>query len=834
MSPGLNGKRTASELCSQDRIGVIIHVTGVVQGVGFRPFIYGLSQQLGLTGWVRNTSAGVEINIDGFPKDIDSFTTRIETEKPPLARIDTLTTQRGSLSGYSTFEIIQSVEISHAFQPISPDIGICPDCLTELFNPDDRRYLYPFTNCTNCGPRYTIIRDIPYDRPNTTMGEFSLCPECSEEYHDPLNRRFHAQPVACPNCGPRIWLEQAASAGILDEKSGSYGPSTAQTSWQVVAEVQSLLARGKIIAIKGLGGFHIACDATNQAAVAELRKRKLRVDKPFAVMMPNLETVQTHCWVSVDEQEALESHERPIVILKRLSPSTIAAEVSPNQDTVGVMLPYTPLHYLLFLDHDQTTNNGGAVIPPQVLVMTSGNLSEEPIVTDNDEARQRLKGLVDLFLMHNRPIFTRCDDSVVRLLPHSNIPSPDDDRLRASSTKQRSIYPIRRSRGYAPLSVNLPWDSNPLLATGGELKNTICLAKGQYAFLSQHIGDLENYETVLSFEDTIRHMERLFKIDPAALVYDLHPDYASSRYALTRASQEHLPALGVQHHHAHVAACMVDNQLALDEAVLGVAFDGTGYGDDSTIWGGEFLLATYYGYKRIAQLKYMPLPGGDTAIRHPARIALAYLWIAGQEWEAGIPAVDSMSDFEMISLRSMLEKRLNTPQTSSMGRLFDAAASLAGVRQVVNYEGQAAIELEAIVDHSESCCYPFRIIAPDLENQVARFQIDPNELIVSITEDVLQNVPASIIAARFHNTIAQMVVQTLTSIRNSVAISKVVLSGGVWQNLTLLSKTLRLLNTKDWDVYIHHQVPANDGGIALGQAAIATANLFYKSDHITD
>lgn len=771
--------------------GVHIHITGIVQGVGFRPFVYNLARQYSLSGWVKNTSAGVDIRVDGVPDILASFINDLQNRTPPLAHVDSFTVQECDADGFRNFEIIESEAIPAAFQPISPDICICPDCLRELFDPNDRRYHYPFINCTNCGPRFTIIRDIPYDRPNTTMAGFSLCPECAAEYQNPLDRRFHAQPVACPICGPRVWLEL-----ITEDGSGSI---IAQSE-DAIQQVQQLLLEGKVVAIKGLGGFHLACDATNPEAVAELRRRKLRVDKPFALMFANIEQLAQHCILGAPEQELIESPARPIVLLRRQYTSSISEEVAPGQPTLGVMLPYTPLHYLLFASISRQA-------PAQVLVMTSGNLSEEPIVTDNEEARSRLSTLADALLMHDRPIHIRTDDSVMRVFPTTTMP-----------------YPIRRSRGYTPFPVRLPWETQPILAAGGELKNTFCMTNGNYAFLSHHIGDLENYETLRSFEDGITHFESLFRIKPKALAYDLHPDYLSTRYILERAERQGLPAIGIQHHHAHIASLMVEHQLDADHPAIGVAFDGTGYGDDGAIWGGEFLVANYSGYQRVAHLTYTPLPGGDLATRKPSRIALAHLWQAGLEWNPELPPVADLCVEERQALRSQLEFKINTPLTSSVGRLFDAVAALAGVRQRVNYEAQAAIELEALVDPAEKNAYPIDIMPVefDLAGQMSRgWSVDLKSLIWSVCDDIYSKTPPSIISARFHNGLADLVIRICILIRSQTNISTVALSGGVWQNMTLLALVYNALIREGFEVLTHQQIPTNDGGLSLGQAAIA-------------
>ncbi len=792
-----------------------IHITGIVQGVGFRPFVYSLAQRLQLAGWVRNTSAGVDIEVDGAPEVLARFIAALETEAPPLARVDQVTTTLGNANGFSSFEIIHSEPVPLAFQPISPDVSICPDCLRELFDPSNRRYRYPFTNCTNCGPRFTIITDIPYDRPNTTMAGFPLCPDCAAEYSNPADRRFHAQPVACPVCGPQVWLEipGADPDQGLDQAPTPGSLSQPLSGDEAILESQRLLSGGKVLAIKGLGGFHLACDATNRGAVQELRRRKLRVDKPFALMMPDLATVEEHCLVSADEEEILLSRQRPIVLLRRKPGSSIVAEVAPSQTTLGVMLPYTPLHYLLFsnppLQPDGEREAGTPLPVSRALVMTSGNLSEEPIAIDNEEARQRLAQLSDAFLMHNRPIRTRCDDSVVRVAPQ---------------TSSSALFPIRRSRGYAPAPIDMPWSCPPLLAAGAELKNTFCLVREKYAFLSHHIGDLENYETLSSYEDGIRHYERLFRIQPEVLAYDLHPNYLATGYALERAQKEGLPAYGVQHHHAHIAACLAENKLPPSETVIGVSFDGTGYGDDGAIWGGEFFLASCKGYKRLAHLEYVPLPGGDAAIRKPARIALAQLWHAGVDWIPGLPPVDALSPEERATVRSQLERGVNTQLTSSMGRLFDGVAALIGVRQRVNYEAQAAIELESLVHPDEQGFYSFEIAQSAGDSSGSELILRPQPLIAAIVKELIDGVPSPILAARFHNGVARSILQVASHLRSRYGMSSIALSGGVWQNMTLLQKTFPLLVENGFKVYTHRFTPTNDGGVSFGQAVVASVN----------
>ncbi len=771
--------------------GLHVHITGVVQGVGFRPFVYNLAATLQLNGWVKNTSAGVEIEVDGEKDILDTFLQKLRDDAPALSRIDEFSASFRPANGFSSFDIIHSESIPSAFQPISPDVAICDDCLRELFDPSDRRYLYPFVNCTNCGPRFTIIIDIPYDRPFTTMSGFPLCSDCEREYRDPTNRRFHAQPVACPKCGPHVWLELRNTQYVIRNDA--------------IQRARSLLSQGHILAIKGLGGFHLACDATNAESIRELRARKLRVDKPFALMMPNVETIEQHCFVSDAEQELLQSTARPIVLLKRKPESTIAKEVAPNQDWLGVMLPYTPLHHLLFTNYPS---------PFTALVMTSGNLSEEPIAIDNDEARNRLSNLADAFLMHNRDIHIRCDDSVVRIFDDR----PETVDRAPSSTVHRpsSIYPLRRSRGYSPFPVKLPFEVPQILAAGSELKNTFCITNKNYAFLSHHIGDMENYETLKSFEQGVEHFERLFRVKPEAIACDMHPNYLATRYALERAERENLPIFNIQHHHAHVAACMAEHGFDGTRPVIGIAFDGTGYGEDGAIWGGEILVADYKSYQRAAHLEYFPLPGGDAAIKKPARTALALLWSLGLEWDERLAPVMEFCAEDLVTLRMQLEKKINTPMTSSIGRLFDAAAALAGGRQKVNYEGQAAIECDALVDDADGESYSFGL------NQD---RVEVRGVVEALIKDAAAGIHPSKISAKFHNGLADILRVGTLRIKRDSGINDVILSGGVWQNITLLRRTLALLNEEGFKVYIHKEVPTNDGGLSLGQAVIAAMRM---------
>jgi hydrogenase maturation protein HypF len=760
-----------------------IHINGVVQGVGFRPFVYGLATRYQLFGWVCNTSAGVDIEVEGPEDKLQNFIAALTAEAPPLARIEELTVQEIPVDGYDEFTIRHSQAKPGAFQPISPDICICDDCLQELFDPSDRRFRYPFINCTNCGPRFTIIQDIPYDRPKTTMAPFQLCPACQAEYDDPLNRRFHAQPNACPECGPSVelWVPNNEPDVIKTYQQA-----------QALKRTRALLNAGQIVAVKGLGGFHLACDATNDQALSRLRERKGRIDKPFALMAFDLETVKSFCHVSPEEEDLLTSRERPIVLLREKPDSPISSLAAPGIRDLGVMLPYTPLHYLLLEPDDR----------PMILVMTSGNYSEEPIAVDNREARERLSKLADAFLLHNRDIHARCDDSVSRIV-------------------QGTELPLRRSRGYAPYPVHLPFPTRQILAVGAELKNTFCLTKERYAFLSQHIGDMENYETLRSFETTIEQLTQMFRVEPEVVAYDMHPGYLSTKYALQRSG---IPEqIAVQHHHAHIAGGMAEHGLEPTEQVIGVAFDGTGYGTDGAIWGGEFLIASYSDFRRVAHLAYVPLPGGDAAIKRPYRVALAHLWAAGLSWSERLAPVQAASAVERGVLTKQIEQSLNTVPTSSMGRLFDAVSAIAGVRQEVTYEAQAAIELEMLVDPTVDKAYEWKWTAPPAtsEEQPAAWQIQAGPVIKSIIEDVKAGVPVAQIAAGFHNSVADLVSQTCHALRERTGLDQVVLSGGVWQNVTLLDKTLHRLHRDNFTVYTHRLVPPNDGGLSLGQAVVA-------------
>lgn len=761
-----------------------IHISGVVQGVGFRPFVYELAQRCSLVGWVRNTSAGVDIAVQGEEAAVESFLFHLTHDAPPLAHIDSIEVKTIAMDGFATFEIQESESVAGAFQPVSPDVALCAECERELFDPGDRRYLYPFINCTHCGPRFTIIRDLPYDRPATSLADFALCANCQREYTDPADRRFHAQPVACPTCGPHVWL---------NEKGKTVGERL-----EAILQTRRLLREGKIVAVKGLGGFHLACDATNAEAVAELRRRKGRVGKPFALMAADIQTVEDLCAVNTAERQLLTGREKPIVILKRRTTNVTGAvvdEVAPNVDTLGMMLPYTPLHQLLL---NQTNPTLAAEPAPRVLVMTSGNLSEEPILTDNKAARSQLATLADAFLFHNRDIDQRCDDSVIRVV--------DGQPLHQ-----------RRSRGYAPYPVKLPFNVPTILATGGELKNTFCLTRDQYAFLSQHIGDMENVETMVAFEKSQAHLKRLFRIEPTAIVHDLHPGYLTTRWA----RRQSLPLIEVQHHHAHIAACMADNGLTGETPVIGLAFDGTGYGTDGTIWGGEVLIADFKTFRRYAHLEPLPLPGGDAATRHPWRTAVGYATALGLSMRA-LALLQGVDPQAVLIVEAQVRKMLNTPLTSSLGRLFDAVAALAGGRTTVTYEAQAAIEMEAAARQITADVPVYPIYWDEVGGtRLVRLR----ECLRAIITDAQRDETFGYIGARFHRTLAALAMRLCVDAKRETGLNQVALSGGVWQNTLLLELTVAGLKAEGFEVLTHRQTPANDGGLALGQAVIAAKQM---------
>ena len=732
-----------------------------MQGVGFRPWVHQLARTHGLSGYVLNSTLGVTIEIEGSEAAQLRFLDDFRSHPPPLALIDELYEEILEAAGFTGFEIRESLSAPGEFVLVPPDIATCDDCLADFRDPANRRFGYPFTNFTHCGPRYSIIQDIPYDRRFTTMSEFRMCQACETEYHDPADRRFHAQPNACPDCGP--WVELWDHERLLSTRA------------EAIRETRRLLESGRIVAIKGLGGFHLACLASREEPVRLLRERKRRSDKPFAVMARDLSVAEALSHVGDADRAALTSIRRPVVLMPRRRGSTVADAVAPGIGWLGVMLPYTPLHHLLFDDAGF-----------DALVMTSGNLSEEPIASRNEP---RLYGLADCFLIHNRRIQTRVDDSVVRTF----------------EGRERTL---RRSRGYAPHPIDLGIPVRQILACGGELKNVFCLTKEHYAVLSQHIGDMENLETLEAFRETLDHMKRFFRISPVAVAHDLHPHYLSTRFAL---SLEGVERIGVQHHHAHVASCMAENRL--EGKVIGVAFDGTGYGTDGKIWGGEFLVCDYAGFERRTHFRYVPLAGGDTAVRQTWRSGLAYLRDAGVD--TGFLA-EQVAPEAFGVVQTMLSRGVNTVETSSCGRLFDAVAAITGVRLEANYEGQGAMELEALAVRAAlpiAEAYPF---------ELAGGELDFRETIRCIARDRSR---PELVSGRFHNTLAHAVTDVCAGIAAEESIQRVCLSGGAFQNFHLLGRTAGLLRKAGIEVYLHSRVPPNDGGLCLGQGAIANRRL---------
>jgi hydrogenase maturation protein HypF len=817
--PMAEGELGSPSLVPADCARQRLRITGVVQGVGFRPFVYGLALRAGLAGFVGNDNQGVFVEVEGASDQLDQFCQAIRAEAPPLARIEAISRMAQPVLGEQGFRIVESQTQPDALTLVSPDVALCPDCRRELFDLTNRRYLYPFINCTHCGPRFTIIRDLPYDRPLTTMAGFSLCPDCAVEYQDPLDRRFHAQPTACPVCGPRVWIEDAGQTGAISVNGANRSVDTVRT-------VHALLDRGAILALKGVGGFHLACDASSDLAVRTLRGRKGRGDKPFAVMVADLDQARAIAHVDAHEAALLSGTVRPIVLLrKRVAPATtsptddggrktdsdsavrppplVSDAVAPGNPLIGVMLPYSPLHELLL------TGRGP-------LVMTSGNLSDEPIVIDNQEARERLGMIADAFVMHDRGIHTRCDDSVVRVWRGAELP-------------------IRRSRGYAPFPVALPRPVPPILAVGGELKATFCLARDAHAFMSAHIGDMANLETLEAFAAAVDHLQHLFRITPALLACDLHPGYLGTRWAERRAADTGVPLVHVQHHHAHVAAVMAENGWSPEAGpVIGFSFDGTGYGwmDErpdgqtdgglsvrSSIWGGEVLLTTYARAERVGHLAEVPLAGGDAAIKKPYRVALAHLRAAGVAWADTLAPVRAATQTEQRVLARQFETGFNAVPTSSLGRLFDAVASLLEVRQLVSYEGQAAIELEALAlqagEGDGPAGYAFDLRADGV--------FDAAPVVAALVSDLRRGTARASIAARFHAAVADVIVRSAERVRGQTGVTTAALSGGVFQNGTVLELACRQLSARGFELLVHRQVPPNDGGLALGQVMVAAA-----------
>lgn len=743
-------------------------VAGVVQGVGFRPFVYVTATALGLTGEVSNDSAGVVIEVEGDPAAVAEFATALCRDAPPLAQVERVVATDLPVRGGTGFRIGDSRSSGGGRTLASPDVATCADCARELADPTDRRYRHPFITCTNCGPRFTIICALPYDRPSTTMARFPMCTDCAREYADPADRRFHAQPIACPNCGPQLELV----AG-----------DTRLVGAEALAHARQLLAAGAIVAVKGLGGYHLACDATDEGATSTLRRRKARGAKPFAVMVADLDTAGELAHLDSPAAALLAGSRRPIVLLARRAGAFLAPSVAPGNPDLGLLLPYTPVHTLLLgLDEDAPG--------PRALVMTSGNRSGEPIVTDDDDALERLGGLADAWLRHDRPIRVPCDDSVTRVV--------DGEEL-----------PLRRSRGYAPLPVALPIEVGPTLAVGAEVKNTCAVGAGRYAWLSQHVGDMDDLRTLDAFADTQAHLQLLTGVTPTALAADAHPAYRSTGWA--RRARGDRPLHTVQHHHAHIASVMAEHGLDGTRPVIGVAFDGTGYGSDGAVWGGEVLVADYAGFERVGHLAYVPLPGGDATVHRPYRMALAHLHAAGVAWTDDLPCVAACAADERAVLEHQLRTGLGCTPTSSMGRLFDAVSSLAGVRHAADYEGQAAIELEGRSRSVEAAGGAYRFGEP----------MDATPVIRAVANDVRTGVPSSLIGARFHSAVVDLVATVARRARAETGLSTVALSGGVFQNALLLTGACRVLRRDGFTVLRHRVVPPNDGGLALGQLIIA-------------
>jgi len=753
-----------------------IQVRGIVQGVGFRPYIFALARRHALRGQVLNNASGVLVDVEGEARAVEQFVEEIRLNPPPLSRIESI--RRSDVldaAHFQDFRIVESESGGERLTPISADIATCADCLRELFDPADRRYRYQFINCTNCGPSFTIIEGIPYDRAQTTMRDFQMCEECRAEYENPLDRRFHAEPTACALCGPRLSLTDASGSAIA--LAGGE---------EIMVRVRRLLTSGRVVAVKGIGGFHLACDALDGEAVERLRHRKYREDKPFALMANSVETIREYARVSEAEAALLNSERRPVVLLAKRVGSPVPESVAPGVGTLGFMLAYTPLHHLLLENLDRP------------LVLTSGNVSDEPICYEDDDAGRRLERIADYFLSHDRRIHIRTDDSVARVA-------------------QGREMVLRRSRGYAPAPVRVGFKfEREILACGAELKNTFCLARGHHAFVSHHIGDLENLETLSSFKQGIEHYRRLFHLHPEVVAYDLHPEYLSTKYAL--ALDEYKTKVGVQHHHAHVASCMADNRV--EGEVIGVAMDGLGFGTDGCLWGGEFFVADFCETERVAHLDYIPMPGGGRAIREPWRMAACYLHRAfGDEFlKLDLPFVQNLDRKAWATLRAMIATDTNSPETSSMGRLFDAVSSLLGLRNTVNYEGQAAVELEAIAEADCTKGYEF-------ETEAGGSIICAEPVIRRAVEDLLGGLRAPAVSARFHLAVVHLIASVARRVRDERRLNRVALSGGVFQNILLLESVCRVLREDGFEVLTHSRVPTNDGGISLGQAAVAGARL---------
>ena len=740
-----------------------VRVNGTVQGVGFRPFVYRLAGELELGGWVRNDEHGVLIEVEGDAEAVELFLDRLPAEAPPLASVEAVHTEGLVPAGSDGFRIEESERAGEPEALVSPDAATCPECLHELFDPKDRRYRYPFINCTNCGPRFTIVQGVPYDRPLTTMSGFAMCKPCRAEYENPADRRFHAQPNACPECGPSVKLHEAAGDDPLQAAAAA-------------------LDAGQILAVKGLGGYHLACRAGDEEAVSALRARKRREDKPFALMAPDLYAARQLVALTKEEEQLLESRERPIVIARLRPGAPVAPSVAPRSPDLGVMLPYSPLHHLLLADVGEA------------LVMTSGNISDEPIAYEDEEAVQRLRSIADVFLLHDRPIHMRTDDSVVR------------------STGTGPVM-MRRSRGYVPASVDLPLEcAAPVLACGAELKSTFCVAKGRRAWVGHHIGDLKNWETLQSFREGVAHFERLFVVEPEVVAHDMHPDYLSTRYGLERDGAE---PVAVQHHHAHLAACLAEHG-EIGRAV-GAIYDGTGYGPDETIWGGELLVGDLEDFERAGHLLPVRLPGGDRAAREPWRMACVWLAAALEDDEPPLPPTlgGLVDPARWAQVAQLARTGKSSPVTTSAGRLFDAVSALCGICAAANYEGQAAAEFEGVADTSERAAYPL--------TRARGWVLDPRETVRAAVSDLKTGVAPDLVSARFHNGLGDATAAACAELAERQGIGTVVLSGGVFQNRLLMERTVEGLEARGLRALRPQRLPPNDGGIAYGQVAVAAA-----------
>jgi len=755
---------------------VRVRVEGTVQGVGFRPYVYRLARELALAGFVLNDERGVLLEVEGDRAAVDRFLTRLPAEAPPLATVERVLPAVVKPAGDGGFRIVDSERSGEPQALVSPDVATCHDCVAELFDPDDRRYRYPFINCTNCGPRFTIVTGVPYDRPLTTMAGFVMCDACRAEYEDPADRRFHAQPNACPACGPAVRLVDAGGADCGDGDA--------------LAAAAAALLGGRIVAVKGVGGFHLACRGDDEAAVAALRTRKHREDKPFALMTRDLDAARALVELAPADQVLLTAPQRPIVLARRREGAPVAASVAPRSPDLGIVLPYSPLHHLLLADTAVT------------LVMTSGNVSDEPIAYRDEEALERLKDIADVFLLHNRPIHMRTDDSVVRAVP-----------------RRRPLL-LRRSRGYVPASVGLPLDApRPLLACGAELKSTFCVAKGRRAWVGHHIGDLRTWETLRSFREGIAHFQRVFAVEPEVVAHDLHPDYLSTAYALEREGVEHV---GVQHHHAHLAACLAEHGCGPTHPAVGAIFDGTGYGPDGSVWGGELLVGDLRGFERAGHLWPVRLPGGDQAVREPWRMACAWLVEALDGRDPAVPRGlrTQVDGARWHAVAELARTGLAAPLTTSVGRLFDAVAALCGLRAAVTYEGQAAGELEAAVRLGDGGAYPF-----DVLEVTESIVIDPRHAVRAVVRDVAAGAGPGMVATRLHNGLADATARACAVAAGRHGLETVVLSGGVFQNRVLLELTEAALEDAGLRVLVPERLPPNDGGVSYGQAAVAAARM---------